>query len=116
MEQKIYTLDASGKKPGRLATQIAHILLGKDAPDMKRNTVADVKVVVENVTKLDITEARSKETFQTYSGYPGGKKSETWAHLASRRGYSEVFRRIVNGMMPRNKLRALRMKNLTITE
>ncbi len=116
MEPKTYTFDATGKKPGRLATEVAHTLLGKSTPDTTRNLVANVKVVVENVSKLSITEARGKEIFQTYSGYPGGQRSETWQHLATRRGYAEVFKRIVNGMMPKNKLRTPRMKNLVVTE
>ena len=116
METKIYTLDATGAKPGRLATQIAHILLGKNTPDTTRNLVANVQVVVENASKLDITEKRGTEIFQTYSGYQGGQKSETWAHLAARRGISEVLTRIVGGMLPKNKLRTPRLKNLVIKD
>ena len=114
MEPTIYTLDATGMKPGRLATNIAHILLGKNTPDTARNVVANVQVVVENASKLDITEKRGTEEFQTYSGYQGGLRRETWAHLAERRGIDEVLRRIVGGMLPRNKLRTPRLKNLVI--
>lgn len=116
METKNIIIDATGKKPGRVATEVATILLGKTSPDVAKNLVADVKVTVENVSKLDISEARGKEVFKTYSGYPGGQREETWSHLAARRGYVEVFKRIVSGMLPKNKLHKLRMQNLTITE
>lgn len=113
---KTITIDATGKKPGRIATEVATILLGKTSPDVTKHLVADVKVEVANASKLDITESRAKEVFKTYSGYPGGQKLETWAHLGTRRGFAEVFTRIVSGMLPKNKLHKLRMKNLNVTE
>lgn len=111
-----FTIDATGKKPGRIATEVANILLGKTSPDVTKNLVADVQVTVTNAAQLDITESRAEEVFKTYSGYPGGQRLETWAHLGKRRGYAEVFSRIVGGMLPKNKLHKLRMKNLTVTE
>ena len=116
METKEFTIDATNKRLGRVATEVATILLGKTSPDYARNAVADVHVKVENVSKLDISEKRSQEEFQTYSGYPGGRKVETLGHLAKRRGYTEVFSRVVAGMIPKNKLHNPRMKNLVITE
>ena len=116
MENKVFTFDATGKKPGRLATEVASILLGKNSPDFAKNVVAPVTVTVTNIDAIDMTEARAKEIMQTFSGYPSGLKSETWKHLAERRGMDEVFRRIVSGMLPKNKLHKPRMKNLVITK
>jgi len=111
-----YTIDAAGKRLGRIATEAAHVLLGKDQPDVVKNLVAPVTVKITNVSKLDISEKRAQEEFQTYSGYPGGQKIETLGHLANRRGYGEVVTRVISGMLPKNKLHKLRMRNLEVTE
>ena len=54
--------------------------------------------------------------FQRYSGYPGGRSVETLEHLAKRLGYEEVVKRVVSGMIPKNKLHTPRMHNLVVTE
>lgn len=111
-----YVIDAKGKRLGRVATEAAHILLGKDRPDFAKNVVAPVSVKITNASKLDISERRAEEEFQAYSGYPSGRKVETLGHLAARRGYEEVLRRVIGGMLPKNKLHKLRMQNLEVTE
>lgn len=116
MEKKEYIIDATGKRLGRIATEAASVLLGKNSPEFAKNVVAEVVVKIENVSKLDISEKRGEEEFQTYSGFPGGRRVETLSHLAGRRGYAEVVRRVVGGMLPKNKLHAPRMKNLVVTE
>jgi len=116
MDKKEYTIDATGKRLGRMATEVATILLGKNEPDFAKHVVAPVQVTITNASKLDISEKRAQEEFQTYSGYPSGRKVETLEHLATRRGYAEVVRRVISGMLPKNKLHKLRMQNLTITE
>lgn len=117
MSTQEYTIDAKGKRLGRVATEAASVLLGKNSPDFARHKAADVTVSIVNSRLLDITEKKAvQEMFQTYSGYPGGRKLESLGHLADRRGYSEVVRRTIGGMLPKNKLHAVRMKNLIISE
>lgn len=113
---KLHTIDATGKRLGVLATEVTTILMGKNQPDFARHLVADVKVEVKNVSKLDIPEKKKIEIYQTYSGYPGGRKTETLEHLATRRGYAEVVRRTIGGMLPHNKLKKILLKNLVISE
>ncbi len=113
---KIHTIDATGKRLGVLATEVAAILNGKTAADFSRHLVADVKVEINNVSKLDIPEGKKTEIYQTYSGHPGGRKTETLDHLATRRGYAEVVRRTISGMLPNNKLKKILLKNLVISE
>ncbi len=115
METREHDIDAKGKRLGRVATLAASILLGKDSPDFTKNLVAPVQVTITNAQLLDISEKREKEEFQTYSGYPGGRKVETLGHLAARRGHDEVLRRVISGMLPKNKLHRLRMHNLKIS-
>jgi len=111
-----YTIDATAKRLGKVATEAATVLLGKDKADFAKHTVADVVVKIENASKMDIPEKKKTEIYQSYSGYPGGRKTETLEHLGKRLGYAEVVRRTVKGMLPKNKLQALMMKNLIITE
>lgn len=116
MEKKEYIIDATGKRLGRVATEAASVLIGKDSVHFAKNVVSDVVVKIANASKLDISDRRGKHEFQTYSGHPGGRKVETLTHLSARRGYGEVVRRVVSGMIPKNKLHTPRMKNLEVTE
>lgn len=116
MEKKEHIIDAKGKRLGRVATEAASVLLGKTSPDFAKNLVANVTVKITGAKDLDISEKRAEEKFQRYTGYPGGRKTETIGHLGDRRGYSEVLRRVISGMLPKNKLHKERMKNLVVTE
>jgi large subunit ribosomal protein L13 len=116
MEKKEYIIDATNKRLGRVATEAASILIGKNSTSVTKNTVAPVTVKVINAHLLDISEKRGKEEFQSYSGYPGGRRVETLIHLATRLGYGEVVKRVVGGMIPKNKLHTPRMHNLEVTE
>lgn len=114
--KKEYTIDAQGKRLGIIATKAASYLIGKNTAQFARNIVQDITVNIINASKMDISEKKSKEIYQSYSGYPGGRKTETFDHLGTRLGYSEAVRRTVKGMLPKNKLQTLMMKNLNVTE
>ncbi|QQR65181.1 uL13 family ribosomal protein [Candidatus Kaiserbacteria bacterium] len=116
MEKKEFIIDATGKRLGRVATEVASILLGKNTTHVAKNLVEPVTVKVTNASKLDISEKRGKEEFQSYSGYPGGRRVETLDHLGKRLGYAEVVTRVVKGMLPKNKLQTPRLHNLEVTE
>ena len=116
METKEHIIDAKGKRIGHVATEAASVLLGKDSPTFAKNVVAPVTVKISNARLMDVTEKRMTDTFQRYTGYPGGRRVETLGHLAERRGYSEVLRRVIGGMLPKNKLHKPRMHNLLISE
>ena len=113
---KEYIIDAKGKRLGRVATEAASVLLGKNTTHFAKNIVEPVVVKITNASLLDISEKRGTEEFQRYSGYPGGRNVETLVHLGKRRGYGEVVRRVINGMLPKNKLQKQRMLNLEVTE
>lgn len=113
---RTYTIDAKGKRLGRVATEAATYLNGKDMPDFAKHMVAPVQVKIENASHLDVTDKKKEDIYQSYSGYPGGRSVETLEHLGKRLGYAEVVRRTVLGMLPKNKLQPLMMKNLEVTE
>ena len=117
MEPTTHTIDAKGMKLGRLATQVAHLLMEKNSPHFTRNKKNGVKVSIINASKLSITEGRIAETtYVRYSGYPGALKKENLDSLRERRGIGEVIKRAVKGMIPNNKLRPDMLKGLSITE
>lgn len=112
-----HTIDATEKKLGRVASEAAVLLMGKNVADFQKNEVANVKVNITNASKLDIDSKKlnSKE-YKRYSGYPGGLKIRKMSHVVDNKGYKEVVERAIYGMLPANKLRAKVMKNLVITE
>jgi large subunit ribosomal protein L13 len=113
--QETRTIDAGGKRLGRVATEIASILIGKDRTDVVRNAVPPVSVTVTNASKLLIDEKkRGQKEYDWYSGYPGGRRNLSMEQLIARQGHAEVLRKAVYGMLPHNRLRAQRMKLLTI--
>jgi large subunit ribosomal protein L13 len=111
-----YTIDADGRRLGDVLTEASRYLLGKDDPRFTRHASAPAHVSIINARKLEIPERKKREIYQRYSGYPGGRKEETLEHLANRLGYSEVVRRSITGMLPKNRLMKVRLKNLTVTD
>ncbi len=112
-----HTIDAQGKKIGRIASQAAAILLGKHSPSFAKNKVSVDTVEIINAAKVDVTlRKKTDEKYVTYTGFRGGLKSESLGELMTRRGMTEVFRRAVTRMLPDNRLRTERIKNLTVKE
>lgn len=111
------TIDAAGKTPGRVATEVAVLLMGKNQSDFARNRIPALEVEVISSSKmfLDARKLRTK-MYSHYSGYPGGLKRQTQSHIVKTKGSREVLRRAVLGMLPKNKLRARMMNNLKIKE
>lgn len=111
------TLDAQNKKLGRLASEIAVLLMGKDTTDYQRNKIPDREIKVLNAGKMSVDERKlaSKE-YTRYSGYPGGLKTERMDSLVKRKGYKEALRMAVRGMLPSNKLRPQMLKRLLIED
>lgn len=112
-----HVIDATNKPLGRLATEIASILNAKNSVHFVKNRVADVSVKVVHASKLKITgEKMATALHKTYSGFPGGLKEKPLSHVIERKGYGELITHAVRGMLPKNRLQDLRMKNLTIEE
>ncbi|MBX4189441.1 50S ribosomal protein L13 [Candidatus Parcubacteria bacterium] len=112
-----FTLDATNKKPGRLATEIAVLLMGKNRPDFVRNAIPDVKVEVTNANQMSFDPKKLTQKFYArHSGYPGSLKTPSQAEVITKKGGKEVLRTAVSGMLPKNKLRPLMMKHLTIKD
>jgi large subunit ribosomal protein L13 len=112
-----HTIDATNQALGRTASKAAALLMGKMTPEFARNKVSGVKVHIVNASKMKVTEKKMRETvFRTYTGYPGGLRESTMGEIAKKKGFSELVRQSVYGMIPSNKLRPRIMKNLIVTE
>lgn len=100
---------------GRLASEIATILMGKNRPDFVRNSIPEVKIKVSNAGKISVTNKKlDSKIYQNYSGYPGGLKERSMKKVVEDKGMKETLRIAVKGMLPKNKLRDRMMKNLII--
>jgi large subunit ribosomal protein L13 len=112
-----YTIDASGKVFGRVASEAAKALMGKNLPDYVANKVADVSVLIINASKTKMSERRTNKTLhERYSGQPGGFRVSTNAKILEKKGWKGLYELAVFGMLPSNKLRPLTMKHLTIKD
>lgn len=115
--KKTHTIDATDIVLGRLASKIAKLLQGKDTAGYERHIPSGATVIVENASKIKMTDKRKAETMhERYSGYPGGLTYKSNADIIAKKGYAELVRLAVYGMLPGNRLRAVMMKKLTIKE
>ena len=111
--QEKVTLDATDKRIGRLASHIADILNGKNTPSYAPNKVPNVTVEVDNVSQMRIEEKKKAgKIYDRYTGYFGGRREVSLGQVIAKKGYAEVLRRAVYGMLPGNRLRAVKMKKI----
>lgn len=107
-----YTIDVKDKPLGRVASQAAIFLRGKNLTNFKPNVVPAVKVNITNLSEIKLTGNKFKDkTYQRYSGYPGGLKTETFKS-AFGKNPKKVFIKAVENMLPKNRLRKEMLKNL----
>ena len=112
-----HIIDATDRTLGRVASEAAHALLGKRSVHFAKNQALPVKVIINNTGKLHLPARRTKGKIYThYTGYPGGLRGVSMEEMLAKKGIAEVVRKTVDGMIPRNKLRVPRMKNLVINE
>lgn len=109
-----HVIDAKGKILGRLATQIAELLMGKTKPYFAKNMDCGDNVIVINAKLIKISGKKPREkVYYRHSGYPGGMHEETFEKLLIRRP-EEIIIHGVKGMLPQNKLRAMMLKRLHV--
>lgn len=112
MQRQTHTIDAQDKILGRLATEIALLLRGKNKPNFQSNQDKGDFVIVKNVDKIKFSGRKMEQKkYYHHSGYLGGLKATSLKKLFSR-SPAEVLRRAVWGMLPNNKLRAEQIKRL----
>jgi large subunit ribosomal protein L13 len=114
IERRWYVVDAEGQTLGRLATRIADTLRGKRKPEYTPHVDTGDFVVVVNAEKIAVTgKKREQKIYYRHSGYPGGLRERTLGDELERRP-TEVLRKAVKGMLPRNRLARQQINKLKI--
>jgi len=114
IERRWYVVDADGQTLGRLATRIADTLRGKTKAEYTPHVDTGDFVVVVNAEKIAVTGNKLDEKmYHRHSGYPGGLKSRPLREELRRRP-TEVLRKAVKGMLPRNRLSRAQITKLKI--
>jgi large subunit ribosomal protein L13 len=104
IERKWYVVDATDQRLGRLATEIASVLRGKNKPTFTPNMDTGDFVVVVNAEKVTVTGNKaSQKLYRRHSGRPGGMKVETFNQLQDRIP-ERIIEKAVKGMLPKNAL------------
>ena len=104
LEQKWYVVDAAEQRLGRLATEIAMTLRGKNKPTYTPHMDTGDFVIVINAEKVVVTGRKSdQKLYRRHSGRPGGMKTETFKHLQGRIP-ERIIEKAVKGMLPKNSL------------
>jgi len=114
IERHWYVVDAEAKTLGRLATQIADTLRGKNKAAYTPHVDTGDFVIVVNAEKVHVTGQKlDQKIYYHHSGYPGGLRERTLRQQLERRP-EEVLRRAVKGMLPKNRLASAQLRKLKI--
>ncbi|MDD3607394.1 MAG: 50S ribosomal protein L13 [Candidatus Moranbacteria bacterium] len=113
-EAKFYLFDAKGRILGRLATEIANILNGKDSVLYDPAKDPGNWVVVVNSDKIRLSGEKSqKKLYWRFSGYPGGIYKKTFSEMMELDS-TKVIEKAVKGMLPKNKLSSRKLRRLRV--
>ncbi|MCD8302218.1 MAG: 50S ribosomal protein L13 [Prevotellaceae bacterium] len=109
-------VDATDQVLGRLGSKVAKLLRGKYKPTFTPHVDCGDNVIILNANKIMLTGKKMTDrVYLRYSGYPGGQKKTTPAEIISKPGgYEKLIRRVIKGMLPKNRLARQMMKNLYI--
>jgi len=114
VKHKWHVLDAADKILGRLATEAASLIIGKDKTDYTPNVDGGDGVIVINASKIKVTGNKlEQKTYARFTYYPGGLNEETLEHLLNRRP-DQVIRLAVKRMLPKNRLGAKMLGRLKV--
>lgn len=109
-----HLVDLQGQTLGRIATKIASLLIGKSKPTFSYHRDDGDYVVAINASGLVVTgKKKQQKLYQRYSGFPGGLKEATYQELFNK-DPSLVVTHAVKGMIPKNRLRDIRIARLKV--
>ncbi len=104
IERKWYVVDATDQRLGRLASEIAKVLRGKNKPSYTPFMDVGDFVIIINADKISVTgKKRTQKLYRRHSGRPGGMKTETFAKLQARVP-ERIIEQAIKGMLPKNTL------------
>jgi large subunit ribosomal protein L13 len=109
-----YIVDATGQTIGNVATNVAHVLRGKNKPTFSPHHIGGDHVIVINVDKLSIAPKKSmNKLYYDHTGYLGHMQVRTLEKMMENHP-ERVIERAVKGMLPQNRLRPLMLKHLHV--
>jgi large subunit ribosomal protein L13 len=112
--RKWYVVDADGQTLGRLASQVARILMGKENPQYTPFIDAGDHVIVVNAEKIRTTGVKAEQKqYHRYTGYPGGLRTEDYNKRIVRKPEA-IIEDAVRRMLPKNKLAAHMLSKLNV--
>ncbi|MDD6227732.1 MAG: 50S ribosomal protein L13 [Bacteroidales bacterium] len=121
IEKKWVVIDATDLVLGRLCSEVAKILRGKNKPSFTPNMDMGDNVIIVNADKVILNgDKMSKREYLRYTGYPGGQRSFTPGDLMKKsygvtvKGKHPLFIKVVKGMLPKTKLGAKQLTNLHV--
>ncbi len=104
LDQKWYVVDAADQRLGRLATEVAKVLRGKNKAEYTPHMDTGDFVIVVNAEKVVVTGRKPEQKlYRRHSGRPGGMKVETFTQLQDRIP-ERIIEKAVKGMLPKNAL------------
>jgi large subunit ribosomal protein L13 len=116
VERKWHVIDASGQTLGRLATQVAVLLMGKHKPHYVPYIDTGDFVIVLNASKIKVTGNKAKQKmYYRHSGYPGGLKEVNFEKMLDTHPV-RIIEHAVKGMLPSNRLGRAMYKKLKVYE
>lgn len=109
-----HLIDAGGAILGRLSTQVAILLMGKQKASFSKHMDSGDYVVVVNAEKIKLTGKKPQQkVYRSHSGYPGGFKEVSFAKM-SKEHPERIIQHAVSGMLPDNRLKKDRMARLKV--
>ncbi|GAB7028045.1 50S ribosomal protein L13 [Geotalea toluenoxydans] len=109
-----YLVDADNKVLGRIATEIANVLRGKNKPTFTPSVDTGDFVIVVNADKIQLTGNKNADKiYYSHSGFPGGLKEISAGKLLEKKP-EDLIKKAVKGMLPKNKLARHMIKKLKI--
>ena len=109
-----YTVDATDLRLGRMATEIATVLMGKHRPEYTPHVDSGDFVIVTNASKVALSGRKAEQKLRlTYSGYPGGQSAESYGHLRERKP-ELLIEEAVRRMLPKSRLGRVMLKKLKV--
>jgi large subunit ribosomal protein L13 len=104
IEKHWFVVDAADQRLGRLASEVARVLRGKNKPEYTPHLDTGDFVVIVNAEKIQVTGRKSSQKlYRRHSGRPGGMKTETFEKLQQRIP-ERILEQAIRGMLPKNRL------------
>jgi large subunit ribosomal protein L13 len=112
--KKWQVVDATDHSLGRLAAEIAIVLMGKHKPDYTPHVDGGDYVIVTNAGKVALTgDKANQKVYAWYTGYPSGRKTRTWGQVRESKP-ELLISNAVKRMLPKNRLGRVMLSNLKI--